>query len=199
MASALRERVRCRRHGLAAQLDALVGVAAVVHDDAEHPSGHHPRHRVSGRRRQELEDASRSLLGGVVAAEHELGLTEPGVHRGGLRSRRLGKQGGRGLELDRALFQVPGGPQEATEALVAPRHDPAVAARTRTPLEQGRQRARCWRSRWPARPPATAGHRDARSPPRPRRHPTARRRARGGAGRPPAPPSRMRPPRRAVP
>ena len=56
---------------------------------------------------QQLEDAPRSLLGGVVAAEHQLGLTEPGVHRGGLRSRRLGKQCRRGLELDRDCSKCP--------------------------------------------------------------------------------------------
>ena len=124
MASALVSALGAVVDRLAAQLDAAVRVPSVVDDDAEDASSHGPRQRVSCRGRQQLEHSTRSGFGGVVAAEHQLGLAEPGEHRRHLRTRVVGQEGGGGFELDRALLQVPGRPEVATEPFVAPGHAP---------------------------------------------------------------------------
>ena len=70
---------------------------------------------------EQLEHALRSRFGDVVAAEHELGLSQPGEDRRRLGSRVIGQQGRGRLELRRALLDVTGAPQVAAESLVPPR------------------------------------------------------------------------------
>ena len=69
---------------------------------------------------EKLEHPLSSLVGGVVVAEHELGLSQPSKDRGRLWSGVGGQQGRGGRELRGAVLDVAGGPQVAAEAFVSP-------------------------------------------------------------------------------
>ena len=116
---------------------------------------------------------------------------KPGEHRRRLRSRRCRAARSAAASNSAALSSMlTGGPQVAAESLVAPRRAArrnavaeGFASELRGPLVAGRPARELGRLPEPV-------DRDSRPRPIRRPNPTARARARDGAGRPPAPPSR---------
>ena len=81
---------------------------------------HRPCQRVGLGVGEKLEHALSSRFGGVVVAEHELGLSQPSEDRGRLWSCVIGQQRRGGRELRRAFLDVTSGPQVAAEPFVSP-------------------------------------------------------------------------------